>query len=76
MIHTLFIEPGDTFLEIKKKFRKCLMTGGGVLRLREGLNLSELEGIEKEFVPHIEPNGIAEEVVKQFRKRRENGTII
>ncbi len=68
MIHTLYIEPGETFLEVKKKFRKCLMTGGGVLRLREGLTNSELESIMKEFEPYVEANGIAEEVLRQVSK--------
>ncbi len=46
------------------------MTGGGVLRLREDLLDTDLNIIEEEFLPHVEPNGIAEEVIKQVLERR------
>jgi len=70
MIHTLYIEPGDKFLEVKKQFRKFLMTGGGVIRLREDLKEEELSCIECEFLRYVEPNGVAEEVIKQVELRR------
>jgi len=70
VIHTLYIEAEDTFLEVKKKFRKYLMTGGGVIRLKEGLISSDLDKLEREFSPHLESNGIAEEVLKQIEACR------
>ncbi len=50
MIHTIEID-GSTELEpLRKEFRKKLMTGGGVIRIRAGLEASELQQLCDRFV--------------------------
>jgi hypothetical protein len=68
MIHKFEIDDTVTFEELKREFRKKLMTGGAVVRLRSGLTPEQCERIRAEFEPHCNNFGIADEVIRELSK--------
>jgi hypothetical protein len=68
MIHTIEVDSTSTVSELKKVFRKKLMTGGAVVRLRPGLSSEELESIMQTFGPNAEPHSLQEMVLVELAK--------
>ena len=68
MIHRVEIDETTSFEALKKEFRKKLMTGGAVVRIKPGLNEAQLAQIRAEFAPHCKSFGIADEVIKELSK--------
>lgn len=66
MIHTIFIDENSEINGLKKEFRKKLMTGGAVIRLKPGLSEEQKNLVRNNFMPHAEPNNIAEMVLKEL----------
>ena len=65
MIHTIEVD-ADTDPEfLKKQFRKKLMTGGAVIRLKKGLSLLECERVVKKFLEFAAPHNFATMVIKE-----------
>ncbi len=66
MIHTLVVD-ADTYLaDLKKNFRRKLMTGGAVIRLKDGLTAAEQRAIFNRFRGEAQPNNIAAQVLVQL----------
>lgn len=68
MIHKIEIDDTVTFDALAKEFRKKLMTGGAVVRLRDGLTSEQRERIRAEFEPHCKKFGIADEVIRELAR--------
>ena len=54
MIHTIEIDGSAELEPLRKEFRKKLMTGGGVIRIRAGLVASELQLLCDRFIASSE----------------------
>ena len=68
MIHKILINEKTDLKELKKLFRKKLMTGGAVIRLEEGLNESQLISIYETFSIETEPNNVQSMVLRELAK--------
>lgn len=66
MIHTLVVRPGMSAEELRKEFRKRLMTGGAVVRLPQRLTSEEQQLLVEEFLPIAIPHSAAAEVMRQL----------
>lgn len=63
MIHKVLVGRDVTPQELKKAFRKKLMTGGAVLELEPGLTEAELLELLKRFQIEAAPFGLQSEVL-------------
>ncbi|HMO17473.1 MAG TPA: hypothetical protein PKA63_10965 [Oligoflexia bacterium] len=71
MIHTIYINERSTLKEIKKEFRKYLMTGGSVIRIDPDLKTSSIDSIFKiynEFYKSCEKNNISYMILSELLK--------
>ena len=69
LIHTVFIDTSSEYQAIKKEFRKCLMTGGAVIRIKEGLTKNELLEIRNKFYSLLEPHNVASMIINEVDKK-------
>lgn len=67
-IHTIEIEESTELPELKKLFRKKLMTGGAVLRLQAGLDTKALHELFQRFSPDALEHNIASMVLREIAK--------
>jgi hypothetical protein len=68
MIHTVFVDAGTEPENLKKEIRKKLMTGGAVIRIRNGLTEAEQRAIFRQFSSEALPNSIAAQVLVQLAR--------
>lgn len=68
MIHTVYINSQSEYNAVKKEFRKCLMTGGAVIRISENLSIEELHSIRNTFLPLVEPHNVASMIIDEVTK--------
>ena len=68
MIHRIYVTEESSFAELKKLFRKKLMTGGAVFRLDPALSPESLSQIVDQFYPHAVPNNVAAMVLREVAK--------
>lgn len=77
MIHKILVGPETDIQDLKKEVRKRLMTGGAVVRLRDGLGSEDLEKIIETYCPNVERHGVQAsvliEVAKSDKLSREMG---
>ncbi len=69
MIHTIHVQPETTPEELKKLFRKKLMTGGAVIRLAAEVDDRAIEKIFETFKEGAEPENIRWMVLTEIAKR-------
>ena len=68
MIHVVEVDAEISPDELRKIFRKKLMTGGAVLRLRDGLGANDLEKIYARFVDEALENNLAGLVLAELAR--------
>ncbi len=68
MIHTIEINENSQIPELKKLFRKKLMTGGAVVRLAPGLDAKMYSVLFERFKEGAEPNSLQELVLRELVK--------
>jgi len=68
VIHVVEIDAEISPDELRKQFRKKLMTGGAVLRLREGLSTQDLEKLYANFVDEALENNLAGLVLAELAR--------
>lgn len=66
MIHTIDITKESTPLEVKKVFRKRLMTGGAVVRLSQGLDAETLESLTDAFLLEATEHNVQGAVLREI----------
>jgi hypothetical protein len=76
MIHTVYVDAETDLLGLKKEVRKKLMTGGAVIRLRDGLTPAEQRAIFNRYSSEARPNSIAAQVLVQLAHRAETDPAI
>ncbi len=74
MIHTLLVDAETTLPELKKLFRKKLMTGGGVIRLRPELTEAEHDKIFEHFSVDADAENIQGLVLTELAREPHLGT--
>lgn len=70
MIHRVEVDEETAPEELKKLFRKRLMTGGAVIRLRSGINFTGQEKLLARYLPLVQPNNIGSLVLRELAKER------
>ena len=68
MIHTIVIDSTTKPDELRKIFRKKLMTGGAVIRLAPGLTPEQLVEIGREFLPGVVENNVNSMVLSELAR--------
>lgn len=68
MIHVLEIDENSEPVAVKKAFRKKLMTGGGVVRLKAGLSEDQLAHLVEVFSAGVVANGVQAMVLREVAK--------
>ncbi len=68
MIHRILVGPETEISPLKKLFRQKLMTGGAVVRLRDGLNSNDLECMVDAFSEGVTPNGVQAAVLGEIAR--------
>lgn len=71
MIHTIYVSAQSEPEELRKLFRKKLMTGGAVVRLVPGLRGEDLEAITKSFLPGAERHNLNSMVLSEVARATE-----
>lgn len=68
MIHTIIVDSTTKPDELRKLFRKKLMTGGAVVRLAPGLSPEQIGEIGREFLPGVVENNLNAMVLAELAK--------
>lgn len=73
MIHAITVTPDTALEDLRKLYRKKLMTGGAVLRLAPDLCADDLELMFERFSTDAGPNNLQTEVLEQIARHEACG---
>lgn len=68
MIHTICVDEATELKSLKKEFRKCLMTGGAVVRLKPDLSTEQISQMIEMFSPGAEPHSLQCMVLEEIAR--------
>ena len=69
MIHTIYVDSDTELAELKKLFRKKLMTGGAVVRISSDVGHADLETIVGKFSNNVQRYSLQSLVLTEVAKR-------
>lgn len=71
MIHTILVAGDVEPATLKKEFRKRLMTGGAVVRLRAGLTEGDVRSLFEKFVSEAKRYNLGALILEEIAKMKE-----
>ena len=75
MIHTICVDDSTEIKALKKEFRKCLMTGGAVVRLKNDLSTEQIAKMIEVFSPGAEPHSLQCMVLEEIARAPQTSPV-